>query len=326
MTTRNETITTDSALNNFKIIIRLNNEKEIIEYQELNLSSVSDAFVIDLSEEGEKTISLNSFKEALKEQDNAARQIVNNYKVIMNEERLNRMLSGTNCKVSIFQTEDYYGEGDEDISEDHNYYGLPMFEAYIMDGDENPIEDTTTGRFCCIDSVSDELEGYVLVVKAAREIEFDDSPYTYNEDIKSVIFDPECQSGMLENYGEDFIQIQEIENKTPKRIWSVIDGEDDKVHVVAGMRLTEVVHYVVSNEDFREYGETYFYGCSDSEEVIKSYSIFAVSENGTENVWGAASEDKAKEEVKKFTKMLNNGTFVNRTSLEDIKSFNYDEL
>ncbi len=203
-----------------------------------------------------------------------------------------------------------------------------MFEAYIIDQDEEEIEDTTTGRFCCLNSVCDELVNYVLAVKAAREINFDDSPYTFDEKIKSVVFDPECQSGMLENHGEDFIQIKEIALKTPKKVWSVADGYDGKVHVIAGLQYGPTIHYVVSCEEFREQGETYFYGNSghDTEEEISSYSIFAVSEDGTESFSSATSQCKAKEEVQKYTKMLNNGTFVNTTSLENIESFGYDQL
>lgn len=262
MTTIKKTIETDSSLNDYKIIVELKNEEEVVDYKKLNLSVISDSFIWELSQEGEKVITLNAFKEALKEQKIVANQISNNLIIVTKIRELNKMLIETGCKVSIFQTEDYYGEGDEDISEDDEYYGFPMFEAYIVDKEGSDIKNTTTGRFCCLTSVCEELEGYVLEIKASKEIDFDDSQYTFNEDIKSIVFDPECQSGMLENYGKDFAQLLKIVRKTPKRVWSVVDGEDDKVHVIAGM-LLDVIHYVISNEDFREYGETYFYGSGE---------------------------------------------------------------
>jgi hypothetical protein len=56
------------------------------------------------------------------------------------------------------------------------------------------------------------------------------------------------------------------------------------------------------------------------------YSIFAESDNGTENVDFANSEGEAQEIVNSLTKKLKDGVFKNDTSLENIQSFNYDQL
>jgi len=56
------------------------------------------------------------------------------------------------------------------------------------------------------------------------------------------------------------------------------------------------------------------------------YSVFAISENGTENIDSAGTEDEAKELVSTFKDQLAKGDFKNNTSLEDITDFKYDTL
>lgn len=85
----------------------------------------------------------------------------NNHMIEKYEEKFNKMLEGTGKSVSILETSECYGDDEEDIFGEHPSYGLPMFEAYIQDSDEMDIEDTTTGRYCCLKSVCDELDEFV---------------------------------------------------------------------------------------------------------------------------------------------------------------------
>lgn len=104
-------------------------------------------------------------------------------KIKETKKRLDEKLSELNtnkCTVSIFETSDFYGADEYDeIVQDWNdeeelsklrikyndkYIGLPMYEAYIQDSNDDTIDDTTTGRYCDIDSVIDEIEGTVFLL------------------------------------------------------------------------------------------------------------------------------------------------------------------
>jgi len=77
-------------------------------------------------------------------------------KIKKTKEKLDKKLSrlSTNkCTVSILRTK--YND---------KYIGLPMYEAYIQDSNNDIIDDTTTGRYCDIDSVIDEIEGTVFLL------------------------------------------------------------------------------------------------------------------------------------------------------------------
>jgi hypothetical protein len=76
-------------------------------------------------------------------------------------EIFNKQLEPLGLKVNIFQTSEFYGEDEEEIDEEDPYFKMPMYEAYIIDSDEEEIENTTTGRYCDISSVIDEIKGFV---------------------------------------------------------------------------------------------------------------------------------------------------------------------
>ena len=114
-------------------------------------------------------------------------------KIKIIENKLNLKLSELStkkCTVSIYETSDFYGEDEYDnIVEDWNdeeelsrlrikyndeYIGLPMYEACIQDPNDDYIDDTTTGRYCDIDSVIDEIEGTVFLLTDGTKHYYDD--------------------------------------------------------------------------------------------------------------------------------------------------------
>ena len=70
--------------------------------------------------------------------------------------KANDILKETSIIAIIIQTSEYF----IDCDEDDEYYGEPMYEAYLEDYNEDEIDDTRTGRYCDVGSVVEELEDY----------------------------------------------------------------------------------------------------------------------------------------------------------------------
>lgn len=71
------------------------------------------------------------------------------------EDEANEILAGTGLKAYVFETSEEYEA--TDIS-DALYDGLPMFEGYLVhEASEDDLEDTTTGRYCNLQSVREEI-------------------------------------------------------------------------------------------------------------------------------------------------------------------------
>lgn len=78
------------------------------------------------------------------------------------ESLLNEKIVDTGNKVSFYQTDDYFEElNDLELFEDLDYYNKAMFEACILDKNEETIDDMTTGRYCDIQSVYDGLLAFM---------------------------------------------------------------------------------------------------------------------------------------------------------------------
>ena len=57
-----------------------------------------------------------------------------------------------------------------------------------------------------------------------------------------------------------------------------------------------------------------------------NYSIYAVSEDGTETVDFASTKEDANILTSEYNEMLANGSYVDQTSLGTITHFEYDQL
>lgn len=82
-----------------------------------------------------------------------------------------------------------------------------------------------------------------------------DKLYTYAE-VKSEAFDDESQIGMLETYSPDIDTVLMIDKLTPKRVWTMVDG-DDGMYLIAGYHLVNRIYYVITNEEWADEFEAY---------------------------------------------------------------------
>lgn len=169
--------------------------------------------------------------------------------ILKYEKELNKLLRATSHTVSIIETSEYYGDGDDEVDESDPYYDKVMFEAYIEDEDGEQVGETT-GRYCSISDVCDELW-----CSALEHVEFD-KIYDYDESIISAIFDNDSQLGMLETFGEDLQQLQKIEKDTPKRVWTVYDAEDG-IRITAGRDVDNHIYYVITTKEWENENEDF---------------------------------------------------------------------
>lgn len=89
--------------------------------------------------------------------------------------------------------------------------------------------------------------------------------YTYDTTIASTVFDPESQAGMLETYGDDLRLVMDIADKTPLRVWTMVDG-DDGMYLLQGYHLVNRIYYVITNEEAQSEDEEYLIDSYESEE------------------------------------------------------------
>ncbi len=76
----------------------------------------------------------------------------------------------------------------------------------------------------------------------------------YTGDPAYNIDQEEGREGMLETYGESLELLKQAE---PNKIWTIIDGDDDDLAIVAGMHYVNRVNYFVSNEPWQLEDEIY---------------------------------------------------------------------
>ena len=83
----------------------------------------------------------------------------NEYMMKFYTAKYNALLMDTKYEVSIYQSDEFYEDMDEDESE---YEDFPMYEACIEDKETQiDVADTTTGRWVKISDVIEEVECYV---------------------------------------------------------------------------------------------------------------------------------------------------------------------
>lgn len=113
----------------------------------------------------------------------------------------------------------------------------------------------------------EKIEMSVSVSEAsdAKTEEDFDKLYTYDSSIISEVFDPESQAGMLETYGADLKKVLEISKKHPKRVWTMIDG-DEGMYLVQGYHLVNRIYYVITKEEAKSEDEEYLFDSYESEE------------------------------------------------------------
>jgi len=79
----------------------------------------------------------------------------------VNNKYLNELLKGTRYTACFVETSELYGENDEEVSKDDEYYLKPMYEAHIENEEEEELDDSWTGRYCDVSDVMAEIEAYI---------------------------------------------------------------------------------------------------------------------------------------------------------------------
>lgn len=100
-----------------------------------------------------------------------------------------------------------------------------------------------------------------------------DKLYTYDKTITSKEFET---AGMLETFGDDLKLVLDIANKTPMRVWTMVDG-DDGMYLVQGYHLVNRIYYVITTEDAQSEDEEYLI---DSYEDLYTPEELEWMENG----------------------------------------------
>ena len=76
------------------------------------------------------------------------------------------------------------------------------------------------------------------------------------EDTGSTLPDDMCSFGgcMYETFGEE---LEYIKAQPNKRIWTIVDGDDDDLLIIAGYHFVNRLGYLVTNEEWSDEYETY---------------------------------------------------------------------
>jgi len=59
---------------------------------------------------------------------------------------------------------------------------------------------------------------------------------------------------MLETYGEE---LQIVKKSNPKTVWTIIDGEGERMYIIAGMHWVNRINYVITEEEWQDENEEY---------------------------------------------------------------------
>jgi hypothetical protein len=60
----------------------------------------------------------------------------------------------------------------------------------------------------------------------------------------------------FETYGRDF---EKVKNTNVKNVWTLIDGDDDKVYAIAGLHYVNRLSYAISTTEWKDENETYLW-------------------------------------------------------------------
>ena len=82
------------------------------------------------------------------------------------------------------------------------------------------------------------------------------SKFTVNTNIISLTG---LENGYLETYGKDKEKLVVIGEVNPNLIWTVIDGDDDELYLIAGYHLVNRLHYVITNEPWNKGDEEFIW-------------------------------------------------------------------
>jgi len=83
--------------------------------------------------------------------------------------------------------------------------------------------------------------------------------YKFSKIKSKELEDEDIGCGVFETYGKDKAIVKKICDKNPKRVWTVVDGEDGNLWVIAGWHFCNRVLYVITDEEWKDPNEEYRY-------------------------------------------------------------------
>lgn len=90
--------------------------------------------------------------------------------------------------------------------------------------------------------------------------------YTPDTNFKAVEYDcGETGHGLFETYGQDLETVRKIAETDPRRVWTLMDGEDDSTIWVNGFWRVNRILYAITNERGEE---SESFNCVDSDDFI----------------------------------------------------------
>jgi hypothetical protein len=67
------------------------------------------------------------------------------------------------------------------------------------------------------------------------------------------------QDDRFETFGSDLEYVKKIHKETPKRVWTVVDGDDGELHAIAGLHYVNRINYLITDEEWKDSEEEYMY-------------------------------------------------------------------
>lgn len=74
--------------------------------------------------------------------------------------------------------------------------------------------------------------------------------YTPDESLKAYEYDAgESGLGLFETYGRDLKTVLKVANQTPRRVWTLVDGDDGETVWLNGYWVVNRILYAITNEE-----------------------------------------------------------------------------
>ena len=77
--------------------------------------------------------------------------------------------------------------------------------------------------------------------------------------VEGLSIEHDDASHLLETHGEDFETVKRIGKKSPKRVWTLVDVGLNCLVAIAGIHHVNRIHYVITEEEWKDKDEEYYY-------------------------------------------------------------------
>jgi len=98
-------------------------------------------------------------------------------------------------------------------------------------------------------------------------LNWEDELNAWDEKYKPIPNHIDKGNDKFETYGEELDYVLSIANTEPKRVWTLVDGDDGNLYIVDGYHLVNRVNYFITKNPFEgEFMEVPYYIFEDEEE------------------------------------------------------------